>query len=195
MKLKKLNKLLLISAIAIAIIIYVSVTLSREGFQTIDPTNHPGGNFIAMGLRGSLKDIYEIFKTIPPEARTLGYVLKDCNDEIIIDAESMSDNTSYSTTPGKYYLYLATKVGGGQFPKGTDITRQYSEMVTQTQGSGISLVSMLFSNYEYPAPMCRTDSTSQTGSIPTSEMISNILNKIFTPEIAATILGMSQMFF
>ena len=152
MKTKKITKLIITFVIALAIIIFVSVKLSKEGFQTIDPTNYPGGNFLGFRFKGSLQ---ELTSTISQSTDKSLYTISDCSANTLWSSGSPVSSSTASN------LYLIGKSGDNQAPSGVNLVNIYENMLQAAQQNGKTIVSMVFSNYEYPSPQCiDTGSTS-----------------------------------
>jgi hypothetical protein len=214
MKLKKTTKLILVSIISIAVVIFVSVRLSTEGFQTIDPTNYPGGNFLGYRVKNSLQELSSfIIKSSNPS----GVNIKDCTGNIVWSSGSPE---STSMAMGLYMMTMS-----GYIPNGTNIVTMYQQTVPQAAGVGINIASFVFANYEYPSAMCGgagggggsvdpglasgvistiqgvsstvggvTGQTAQTSSSVSGQLI-NSLNAVFTPQVSASIVKYLQAFF
>ena len=215
MKTKKITKLIITFVIALAIIIFVSVKLSKEGFQTIDPTNYPGGNLLGFRVKNSLQEITS-FLQIDPNRSKIN--IQDCNGNTVWSAGSP---LSPSTSTG---LYMLTSTG--IIPLGTNLVNVYQQTVTGAAAVGINVASIVFSNYEYPSAMCGnisgvaagsvnpelssvtvgalqgvsskvgnvTGQVTQTSSSVSGQLI-NTLNTIFTPQVSAKIVSYLQYFF
>ena len=213
MKLKKTTKLILVSIISIAVVIFVSVRLSKEGFQAIDPTNYPGGNLIGFRVKNSLQEL----SSFGSKDSNGNINIKDCSGNTVW---STGSPISTSTATG---LYMITATG--YIPSGTNLIPIYQQTVQQAAGVGINVASFVLANYEYPSAMCGgggggggsvdpelassvintiqgvsstvggvTGQTAQTSSSVSGQLV-NSLNAVFTPQVSAQIVKYLQDFF
>jgi len=86
------------------------------------------------------------------------FTISDCSANTVW---STGSPVISSTAINLYLVGKSNDINDNQVPSGTNLVNVYQQMVTEAAAGGANIVSMVFSNYEYPSPQCiDTGSTS-----------------------------------